>query len=299
MLPPVLMALVVALLLQGCAAHTAPRVDAPVLSPTDSEEATVPTENEIPISPEGLPQNDGSNDDDEIHDDGFYDDDGFSDGDDFFDEEGLIEEFGETPEVLVADPLAPFNRWMFTFNDKLLLWVVKPVTTGYRTVTPTVVRRGVANFFDNLKMPVRLVSSLLQGKIKGAGSEVGRFVINTTVGVLGFADPADHWFHLKPSDEDLGQVLGAWGVGNGVYLVLPFLGPSTLRDSVIYPGYFYLNPVGYVKPTKLSLGISAYEKLNEASFSIDDYITLKASALDPYTFIRDLYIQSRNKKIQE
>jgi len=284
--PLALMALVLALFLQGCAAHTSPSMESPVQAPPEEGTAASSVE-ETPV-PE-----------DAFAEDAFAEDDEFLDDDDFFDDEGLIEEFGETPEVLVRDPLAPFNRAMFSLNDALLIWLVKPVATGYRTVTPTVMRRGVANFFDNLKTPVRLVSSLLQGKLKGAGSEVSRFVINTTVGVLGFGDPATHWFHLSPSDEDLGQVLGAWGVGNGMYVVWPLLGPSTLRDSASIPGYFYLNPVGYVKPTELSLGISTYEKLNEASFSIDDYIALKASALDPYTFIRDLYIQSRNKMVEE
>ncbi|WP_300670102.1 VacJ family lipoprotein [Desulfoluna sp.] len=285
-LPAVCGVLIVILLLQGCAAHSSIPVTTPL--PPIEDPMVMEAPQETPIIQEALPA-----------DDEFDDEDDFFGEDDFFDEEGLSEEFEETPEALVADPLAPFNRLMFGLNDKLLLWVVKPVATGYRAVTPTVVRRGVSNFFDNLKTPVRLISSLLQGKIKGAGSELGRFLVNSTVGVLGFADPADHWLHLQPSDEDLGQVLGAWGVGNGMYIVWPLLGPSSLRDSASIPGYFYLNPVGYIKPAKLSLGISAYEKLNEASFSIDDYVALKASALDPYTFIRDLYIQSRNKKVQE
>lgn len=279
--PPALMVLILALLLQGCAAHTSPSVEPPVAAPEQEKTATDTVEEAL------------------ISEDAFAEDDEFLDDDDFFDDEGLIDEFGDTPEELVWDPLAPFNRAMFTLNDTLLIWVVKPVASGYRTVTPTIVRRGVANFFNNLKAPVRLISSLLQGKLKGAGSEVGRFVINTTVGVLGFGDPAGSWFHMEPSDEDLGQVLGAWGVGNGMYIVWPILGPSTLRDSASIPGYFYLNPVGYVEPTKLSLAITAYEQLNEASFSMDDYIALKASALDPYSFIRDLYIQSREKMVQE
>ena len=227
------------------------------------------------------------------------DDWGFSEDDDFFDDEGLIGEFEETPEVLVRDPLAPLNRLVFGFNDKLLLWAIKPVSKGYRAITPTVMRQGVSNFFYNLKTPVRLVSSLLQAKMKGVGSELSRFVINTTVGVLGFGDPAKHWFDLNPSEEDFGQTLGAWGLGNGFYIVWPLLGPSTLRDSANIPAYFYLNPVGYVKPVSLSIGISAFEQLNDASFSIEDYEALKASALDPYTFIRDLYIQSRTKKVSE
>ena len=269
----ILMILAALLLLQGCATRSAPPVTNPPMETSLTEEA---------VTTESVAE-----------DDGFFED------DDFFDDAGLIDEFEEAPKVLVRDPLAPLNRLIFSFNDKLLLWAIKPVSTGYRAITPTVVRQGVSNFFDNLKTPVRLVSSLLQGKIKGVGSELSRFVINTTVGVLGFTDPADHWFHLKASDEDLGQVLGAWGVGNGFYIVWPLLGPSTLRDSANIPGYFYLNPVGYVKPVRLSIGISAFEQLNDASFSIENYEVLKASAIDPYTFIRDLYIQNRTKKVSE
>ena len=284
----VLMALVALLLLQGCGAtRSAAPVASPPLDTSRIEEAATPGPEE-PLPVEAVAEEDD-----------FFEDDAFGSDDDFFDDAGLIDEFEEAPEVLVRDPLAPLNRLIFSFNDKLLLWAIKPVSTGYRAITPTVVRQGVSNFFDNLKTPVRLVSSLLQGKIKGVGSELSRFVINTTVGVLGFTDPADHWFHLKASDEDLGQVLGAWGVGNGFYIVWPLLGPSTLRDSANIPGYFYLNPVGYVKPVRLSIGISAFEQLNDASFSIENYEVLKASAIDPYTFIRDLYIQNRAKKVSE
>ena len=277
-----MMVLVIALLLQGCAAHTASSILPP------------PLENKDPSLAKEVPPDEGASQ--EETNDPFMEE--MEEGD-FFDEDEFMEMFEEPPAILVRDPLAPVNRVMFYINDKLLLWVIKPVAIGYRTVAPTMVRQGVSNFFDNLKMPIRLINSLLQGKIKGAGSELSRFVVNTTVGVLGFGDPAGHWLHLKPSDEDLGQTLGAWGIGNGLYIVWPILGPSTLRDTASIPEYFYLNPIGYVKPTELSLGISAYEKINLASFTIEDYETLKASALDPYTFIRDLYIQSRNKKVSE
>lgn len=299
MVSSALMVLVVALLLQGCATRASQPVEPPVLSPLESDAVAEPPQKDL-LNEEAVIDDAAFQDEEEAFaDDDAFSDDEFDEDSDFFDDAGLIDEFEETPEVLVRDPLAPFNRLMFSFNDKLLLWGIKPISTGYRAITPTVMRKGVSNFFNNLKTPVRLVSSLLQGKMKGAGSEVGRFVINTTIGVLGFGDPAERWFDLHPSDEDLGQALGAWGVGNGWYIVWPFFGPSTVRDSANIPGYFYLNPVGYVKPFRLSLGISAFEILNDASFDISDYETLKASALDPYTFIRDLYIQSRAKKVSE
>lgn len=318
------MVFAVALILQGCATRSVPPAASPLLEPpaaqaavdTPAEAVEPPVADVNPTANVPAPMADAGNPTTEVADptatvappmveaiapteEAAPENDGFSTDDAFFDDETLMEEFEETPTVLVNDPLAPFNRLMFGFNDKLLLWVIKPVAIGYRTVTPTVVRRGVSNFFENLKAPIRLVNSLLQGKIRGAGSEMGRFMVNTTVGVLGFGDPATHWLHLKPSDEDLGQTLGAWGLGNGIYIVWPLLGPSTLRDSATIPEYFYLNPVGYIRPLDLSIGISAVEKINVASFSIEDYETLKASALDPYTFFRDLYIQSRNQKIKE
>ncbi|BCS98564.1 hypothetical protein DSLASN_41960 [Desulfoluna limicola] len=298
MVSSALVVLVVALLLQGCATRSSLPVESPVPAPPESEAIAGTAQGDLlnevaPLDDEALP------DEEAFTDDAAFSDDEYDEDSDFFDDAGLIDEFEETPEVLVRDPLAPLNRLMFSFNDKLLLWGIKPISTGYRAITPTIVRKGVSNFFNNLKTPVRLVSSLLQGKMNGAGSEVGRFVINTTIGVLGFGDPAERWFDLHPSDEDLGQALGAWGLGNGFYIVWPLLGPSTLRDSASIAGYFYLNPVGYVKPVRLSIAISAFEQLNDASFSIEDYETLKASALDPYTFIRDLYIQSRAKKVSE
>ena len=288
------MVLVMTLLLQGCATHTSPLVHPPAKD--DAKDLTPEDENALLVD---AVEDDAPMEEADPFEEDPFEEDPFMDEGDFFDEEALIDEFEATPLLLIRDPLAPFNRAMFYVNDKLLLWIIKPVAIGYRTVAPTVVRRGVSNFFDNLKTPIRLINSLLQGKFKGAGSELSRFVVNTTVGVLGFGDPADHWLHLKPSDEDLGQTLGAWGIGNGIYIVWPILGPSTLRDSASLPEYFYLNPIGYVKPTELSIGISAYEKINQASFTIEDYEILKASALDPYTFIRDLYIQSRTKKVHE
>ncbi len=215
---------------------------------------------------------------------------------DFLDEEEGATQAG----TRIADPLAPWNKVMFRFNDKLYFWILKPVAKGYRAVVPQVVRNSVKNFFVNLAFPARFVSSLLQAKDQNATDELGRFLFNSTVGVLGFWDAAGKFYpDLNPVSEDLGQTLGRYRMGNGFYIVWPVLGPSTLRDSVGLFGDRFLNPVTYVEPTEASLGISAYDKVNGLSFHIGDYETLKDAALDPYEAFRDAYIQYRSKKVSE
>ena len=215
---------------------------------------------------------------------------------DFLDEEdGDIED-----DIQIADPLAPWNKVMFQFNDKLYFWMLKPVAKGYRAVVPQVVRNSVKNFFVNLAFPARFVNSLLQAKDQNATDELGRFLFNSTVGVLGFWDAAGKFYpDLNPVSEDLGQTLGRYRMGNGCYIVWPVLGPSTLRDSVGLFGDRFLNPVTYVEPTEASLGISAYDKVNGISFRIGDYEALKDAAIDPYEAFRDAYIQYRSKKVAE
>ncbi len=207
---------------------------------------------------------------------------------DFLDEEDEGIENG----IRIADPLEPWNKVMYQFNDKLYFWVLKPVAKGYRAVVPQVVRNSVKNFFVNLTFPARFVNSLLQAKDQTATDELGRFLFNSTVGVLGFWDAAGRFYpDLNPVSEDLGQTLGRYRMGNGFYVVWPILGPSTLRDSVGLLGDRFLNPVTYVEPTMASVGISAYDTVNGLSFRIGDYETLKDAALDPYEAFRDAYIQ--------
>jgi len=199
----------------------------------------------------------------------------------------------------VADPIEPWNRAMFLFNDKFYFWVMKPLAKGYRAVVPRPARSGVQNFFNNLTTPVRIVSCLLQGKGNAAGFEFSRFLINTTFGVFGFGNPSKKFPELNPPEEDLGQTLGSYGIGDGFYIIWPFLGPSTLRDSAGMLGDYFLNPVGYVKPPEASIGLTGYEALNKTSFRIGDYESLKDAALSPYEAFRDAYIQHRKKKITE
>jgi phospholipid-binding lipoprotein MlaA len=215
-------------------------------------------------------------------------------------DEDFFEEEFEEKKLQVADPLSPWNRAMFHFNDKLYFWALKPLARGYKAVAPDFIRTGVKNFFRNITTPIRLVNCMLQAKGKGAAVEFSRFIVNTTIGVLGFGSPADKYPLLAPPDaEDLGQTLGNYGLGNGFYLVWPILGPSTLRDSIGRAGDFFLDPVSYVEPAEASMGIRGFDMVNNTSFRIGDYESLKKAAIDPYTALRDVYLQVREKKIKE
>lgn len=209
------------------------------------------------------------------------------------------EEEEESETVKIADPLRPWNNAMYHFNDKFYFWILKPVAQGYSKAVPEDMRLAVSNFFSNLAMPIRFVSNLLQLKIKNAGNELFRFVYNTTAGVGGLADAAKLDFGIKEHDEDIGQALGSYGIGHGFYLVWPFLGPSSLRDTIGRVGDGFLDPVSYVTPWESSVGIKVYDKVNETTFRIGDYEDLKKSAIDPYVSLRDAYVQYRKKKVEE
>lgn len=211
----------------------------------------------------------------------------------------LLEEDLDERIIEVADPLEFSNRIMYNVNDALYFWVVKPCTGIFEKVVPKPARIGIRNFFHNLTTPARFANCHLQGKPKAADTELKRFIINTTIGILGFGDPALDKHGLEPVKEDLGQTLATYGLGNGFYIVLPVLGPSTLRDSVGLVGDQFLNPVRYVEPAETSIAISATKYTNEGSFHIGEYEVFKSAAIDPYVAMRNAYIQYRNKKIKE
>jgi phospholipid-binding lipoprotein MlaA len=205
----------------------------------------------------------------------------------------------EAPRVTVADPLSGLNQAVFEFNDRLYFWALKPIAQGYKAVIPTPVRRGIQNFFHNLGSPVRIVNCFLQGKMEPMASEMCRFVYNTSFGILGFWDPAKDYPHLNPPEEDFGQTLGFFGIGNGIYLVLPFLGPSTLRDTVGMGGDAFLAPTAYVDPAVLAWSLKAEESVNDLSFRIGQYEELKDAAILPYASFKDGYLQYRKQKIEQ
>lgn len=216
-----------------------------------------------------------------------------SSGDAVIDE--LEEEYSQK-QASVADPLEPVNRFMYGFNDVLYFWVVKPVTHVYTGVTPRPVRISIGNFFHHIETPGRFVNCLLQGKGPAADAELHRFVVNTFEGVLGFGDPARDKWHIQRVDEDLGQTLAMYGIGNGVYLVWPLYGPSTLRDSLGTLGDQCMNPVRYVEPEEASIGISVVSVVNQRSFHQGEYEALKSASVDPYVAMRTAYVQYRQKQ---
>ncbi len=216
--------------------------------------------------------------------------------------------FADEMEVKeIYDPLSGYNRMMTSFNDGAYEYVLKPVATGYKNVLHFEIRNSIENFFENLYFPVRFVNTLLQGKFSYATEETGRFVINSTVGVLGLFDPAKSYFELEAHEEDFGQTLGFYGVGGGPHIVLPLLGPSNLRDTLsLYPdsvlsvidweerSYWTLTdtPAEYI-------GVKSFEKINTISIHMDKYEKMKEDAVDLYPFLRDMYEQRRKKQIEE
>jgi len=215
------------------------------------------------------------------------------------DELNLLDEENDESIFQIADPLAPLNRFWFHFNDKLYFWLLKPVAKGYRAVVPTPLRIGFKNFFNNLTAPIRIVNCLLQGKGRAGADEFTRFIINTGPGLFGFLDATQNIPALKSADEDLGQTLAVYGIGDGFYIVWPFLGPSTLRDTIGGLGDRFLNPLTYVQPAEAALGITAFRVINATSFRIGDYEALKDAALEPYDAFQNAYIQHRQKKIKD
>jgi len=207
----------------------------------------------------------------------------------------------EPPPQVIADPLEPMNRGIFLFNDALYRHVLDPASRGYKTVTPEGMRLAVKNLFTNLLFPLRAVSAVLQGKFERAGQEIARFVINTSLGVGGMGDAAKDLFDLPaPPEEDLGQVMATWGVGHGFYLILPVLGPSSLRDGVGFFGGAYLDPVWYL-PVGFweAAGIKSVDWFNRYSFVEGEYADLTAGAVDPYVALRDFYLQHRIRVWEE
>lgn len=213
------------------------------------------------------------------------------------------EEIASEESVSIADPLEPWNRMWYHFNDKLYFWMFKPMAQGYRAVVPEGFRVSFSNFYVNTTAPVRIFNSLFQLKFGYFFTELGRFLINTTVGFVGFRDCAKDCFGIKPHDEDFGQTLGHYGVGHGIYLVWPLLGPSSARDTIGKGADSFLSFTGILSPVDLETavwaGLKTHELVNDISFRIGDYEAVKKAAIDPYIAIRDGYGQRRKKAVQE
>ena len=216
------------------------------------------------------------------------------------------------------DPWEPMNTKVFEFNRQVDRWVLKPVAQGYNVVMPNPVQIGISNFFYNLRFPPRFFNNIFQGKAKGAGIEVGRFLVNSTAGVGGLFDVAQH-LDLKTPEEDTGQTLGFYGVGPGPYLVLPLLQPFTVRDFAGFIGDIALNPINWlVAPiieidgvpsviahknrmtsSMVQLGGRVFEIVNDRSLNLEKFQGVEEATLDLYAAVRNAYLQKRARAIRE
>ena len=191
-----------------------------------------------------------------------------------------------------SDPLEPLNRGIYKFNDAVDKAVLKPVATGYKETMPDPVRTAVGNFFSNLDDVLVLLNDLLQFKLERAATDFSRLVWNTTVGIAGLIDVATP-MDLAKHNEDFGQTLGYWGVGNGPYLVLPFFGPSTLRDAVGSAVDAQFDPVVQHTPVAERNSAIAIHGVDTRSRLLDAEKVLDEAAIDRYVFLRDAYLQRR------
>lgn len=193
------------------------------------------------------------------------------------------------------DPWEGMNRQVFAFNEVADRFVLKPVAKGYKKVTPSIVDRGIGNVFRNIGEVKNFAHDLLQGKPKNAMIDSARFLINSTVGLLGIFDVASH-IGLELEPEDFGQTLAVWGVDSGPYLVLPFLGPSTLRDGVGYGADSYVSVMRSLKPERLRHALTAVELIQLRAGLLSSEELLSG---DRYTFLRDAYLQRRQFLISD
>jgi len=194
------------------------------------------------------------------------------------------------------DPLEGFNRAMFALNDDLDEAVIKPAAQGYEAVLPVVVREGVGNAFANVGDISVTANNVLQGKVPDAINDAGRVLVNTTVGVLGFRDVASE-LGVEKHDGDFGQTLGVWGVGEGAYVVLPFFGPSTLRDCFGLALDMSIDPMAKMTPITGRNALIVTRALSDRTqmFAVDNI--LDEAALDRYSYVRNAYLQRRRNKV--
>ncbi len=221
--------------------------------------------------------------------------------------QGIVQQAEQTPpgedQGVYSDPLAPFNEAMLTFNLKLDDWILHPVASGYAFIAPDAVRKSVGRFFDNVDVIPRFANNLFQLRFAEAGGEVARFGINSTLGVAGLFDPADHWFGLKEHPDDFGLTLRYYGAPTGPYVMLPFFGPSTIGDTLGLIVDGAMNPISYVTPWYVYLpvegGWRVAEAINYRSLHLNQFEEADRYAVDLYGAIQDAYLQTRIHKTKE
>jgi phospholipid-binding lipoprotein MlaA len=198
------------------------------------------------------------------------------------------------------DPWEGFNEKMFNFNREVLdRFLLKPIATGWDFIFPDMVQRGFRNMFDNIDVVRRVVNNSLQLKFTGAATELARFTINSTIGLVGFFDVAKDGFGIEQRDEDTGQTFGVWGAGPGPYLVLPFLPPATVRDGIGYLFDGAMFPPSYFIPWWGTIVGTFTETVNERSLNLDRFERVAESTVDLYGAVRNAYLQRRAAAIKQ
>jgi len=225
-------------------------------------------------------------------------------------DDDMLDEFDDDIKVEQKqsdDPFESYNIFMTNFNDNIYHSVWKPTATAYKNGVNKDIRKSIENVFLNLGYPINFINNILQFKIKNAAIETERFIINSTLGMFGLFDIAKTTFGLEPKKEDFGQTLGYWGVGSGPHIVLPFFGPSNLRDVVSFYPDGLVNPVIYNENRNynvatsgyMTVGLTMYERLNTTSLNIEIYDSLTNSALSKYQVLKTSYEQKRKREIHE
>lgn len=197
----------------------------------------------------------------------------------------------QTEQNADPDPWQGFNRAMFNFNDAVDRWTLKPLAKVYMFVMPDPLEAGVSNIFDNVQEVPNVINGVLQGDIKGAAHDTGRLLVNTTLGLGGLLDVAKHMNLPADDDEDFGQTLAVWGAGQGPYLVLPLLGPTTVRDGFGRPVDFYTNPTNYIDHNRTEYTVWGLSLLDTRAELLELEKNLTG---DRYVFVRDVYLQRRD-----
>ncbi len=224
--------------------------------------------------------------------------------DDYGDSSDGLDDYSDNAVKLhsIADPLEPWNRFWFGVNDIFYLYIAKPAYNAYDAIVNDDVQKGMSNALNNFLFPSRFVNAILQGKFKLAGVELGRFIVNTTVGFGGLIDVTKSKKTVVPytrEGEDFGQTLAHWGVGDGFYLVLPILGPSSLRDGTGSLVDFFIDPTFLLDPgiSQISTGVVAGLYGNDVGDVLTVYQTTKKAAVDPYIAMREAYVAFRKQQI--
>jgi phospholipid-binding lipoprotein MlaA len=225
---------------------------------------------------------------------------------------GAADESGERPlppgleaedRGMHPDPLAGFNEPVFGFNRWLDDHALRPVARGYSVIAPEGFRLAVGRFFDNVNVIPRFANNVLQLRFERAGVEAARFGINSTLGLAGFFDPAQSWLDLEPAPNDFGLTLRTYGVPGGPYLMLPFLGPSTVTDTVGRVADSFMNPIPWFVPFWVTIAVStsraALEAVNYRSLHIDQFAEVDRYSVDLYGAVQDFYLQHRERKVEE